>query len=84
MGEYKSGRRGVRVGANFSDTTLHDQEIWVIDVNLDTLEDSLDDILLGFVTVYKVFEDIGESDLMGITRYETRVFRIPDTQGENK
>jgi hypothetical protein len=45
---------------------LHDQEIWIIDVELDTLEDSLDDILLGFVTVQKVFGDIGESDLMVI------------------
>jgi len=32
VGEYKSGRRGLRVDTNFSDTTLHDQEIWVIDV----------------------------------------------------
>jgi hypothetical protein len=46
---------------------LHDQEIWVIDVELDTLEDSLDDILLGFVTVQKVFGDIGESNLTVIT-----------------
>jgi hypothetical protein len=34
---------------------------------LDTLEDSPDDILLGFVTVQKVFGDIGESNLTVIT-----------------
>ena len=47
----KSDRRGVRVYANFGDTTLHDQEISAIDVESDTLEDSLDDSLLSFVPV---------------------------------
>jgi hypothetical protein len=54
------------VDSNFGDTTLHDQEIRVIDVELDTLEDGLNDILLGFVTIQKVFGDIGESDLVVI------------------
>jgi len=31
--------------------TLHDQEVWVIGVELDTLEDSLDDNLLSLVTI---------------------------------
>ena len=30
---------------------FHDQEVSAIDVESDTLEDSLDDILLGFVPV---------------------------------
>ncbi len=42
MGERKSGRRGVRRDANFGDTTLHEQEIWVIDVGLDTPDESLE------------------------------------------
>lgn len=54
------------VDANFGDTTLHDQEIWVIDIELDTLKDGLNDILLGFVTIQKVFRDIRESDLVVI------------------
>lgn len=57
---------GKMVDANFGDTTLHDQEIWVIDIELDTLKDGLNDILLGFVTIQKVFRDIRESDLVVI------------------
>ena len=51
---------------------------------LNALEDSLGDILLGFVTVYKVFEDIGESDLMVITRCETRSVQDPGHVGQKK
>ena len=41
----------MRVGAYFGDTALHDQEIRVIDVELHTLKDGLDDVLLSFVAV---------------------------------
>jgi len=61
------------VNANFGDTTWM---IWVIGVERDTLDDSLGDILLGFVTVERVFEDIGDSDLVVITTCETRMFSI--------
>jgi len=41
----------VWIGANFGDTTLHDQEVGVVDVELDTLEDGLDDVLLSLVAI---------------------------------
>ena len=47
----KNKRRNVRDSANFGDTALHDQEIRVIDVQLHTLEDGLDDVLLCLVAV---------------------------------
>jgi hypothetical protein len=37
--------------ANFGDTALHDQEIRVVDIELHTLKDGLDDILLGLVAI---------------------------------
>jgi len=53
----------VRVGTNFGDTALHDQEIRVVDVELHALEDGLNDVLLGLVTIQKIFGDIRKSDL---------------------
>jgi len=41
VGECKSGQRGVNGDANFGDTTLHDQEIWIIDIELGTPDESL-------------------------------------------
>jgi len=46
--------------------------------------DSPDDALLGFVTVEKEFGDIGESNLMVITAFDTRVFRTTNTQDKKK
>jgi len=46
--------------------------------------DSPDDALLGFVTVEKEFGDIGESNLMVITAFDTRVFRTTNTQDQKK
>ena len=43
--------RESRIGANFGDTALHDQEVRVVDVKLHTLEDSLDDVLLSLVAI---------------------------------
>jgi hypothetical protein len=37
--------------ADFGDAALHDEEIRVVDVKLDTLKDGLDDVLLCLVTV---------------------------------
>ena len=45
------------------DSTLHDQEIWIVDVELHALEQILDRLLLGFVTVEKVLGDVGHGDL---------------------
>jgi len=39
------------MGTNFGDTTLHDQEVRVVDVELHTLKDGLDDVLLSLVAV---------------------------------
>jgi len=55
----------------------------VIDVELDTLEDSLDDILLGSVAVEKVFGDIGEGDLIAITTCGTSV-QDPEDAAQDK
>jgi hypothetical protein len=41
----------VGIGANFSDTTLHDQEVGVVDIELHTLKDGLDDVLLSLVAI---------------------------------
>lgn len=76
MKKWSEARERLRIDANFGDT----KEIWVIDVELDTLEDILNDILLSFVTVERRFGDIGESNLIIVTTCETRVFRIPNTQ----
>jgi len=46
--------------------------------------DSPDDTLLGFVTVEKEFGDIGESNLMVITAFDTRVFKTTNTQDQKK
>ena len=40
-----------RGSTDFGDATLHDEEVRVVDIELDTLEDGLDDILLGLVTI---------------------------------
>ena len=37
--------------ADFGDTALHDQEIRVVDIKLYTLEDGLDNVLLGLMTI---------------------------------
>jgi hypothetical protein len=47
---------------------LHDQEVWVVDVQLHALEDGLNDILLSFVAIQEVFGDIWKSDLARQTR----------------
>ena len=36
-------------------TTLHDQEIRIVDIELDTLEQCLDSVLCGLVAIEKVF-----------------------------
>ena len=46
-------KRSKESGGNtdFRDTALHDQEIRVVDIKLYALEDGLDDVLLGLVTI---------------------------------
>jgi hypothetical protein len=44
-------RKDVKGGADFGNAALHDEEVWVVDVELDALEDGLYDILLGLVTI---------------------------------
>ena len=41
----------MRGGADFGDAALHDEEVGVVDVKLDALKNSLDDILLSLVTI---------------------------------
>ena len=36
---------------DFGDVPLHDKVIRVLDIELHTLEDCLDDVLLGFMTI---------------------------------
>lgn len=48
---------------HFSDLALHDQEIWVVDVELDLLEEVLKRLEGGLVTVKEVFRDVADLDL---------------------
>ncbi len=41
----------MRIGTNFGNTTLHDQEVGVVDVELHALEDGLNDVLLCLVAI---------------------------------
>ena len=45
------------------DSTLHNNEIWIIDVQLHRLEQGLDVCLEGFVAVEQVFRHVWECDL---------------------
>jgi hypothetical protein len=38
-------------GTDFGDAPLHDKEVRVVDIELHTLEDCLDDVLLSFMTI---------------------------------
>ena len=44
---------------------MHDEEIWVVDVELDRLEEVLDRLLLGAVAVDEVFARPTQDDLSG-------------------
>jgi hypothetical protein len=46
----RRGRRG-----DLGDPALHDEKIRVVDVELYALEQSLDSVLLGLVSIKKVF-----------------------------
>jgi hypothetical protein len=48
---------------DFGDPALHDEEIWVVDVELDRLEEVLNRLLLRAVTVDQVFGSPAEHDL---------------------
>ena len=52
--KWSNGRKGRFKDSNFDETTLHDQEIWVIDVEL-----AAPDKRLRFVRVEKAFRDVG-------------------------
>ena len=57
----------------FGDFTLHDQEIWVIDVELDGLEEVLQGLKGGFMAIEKVFGNIPNGDLSDVRTDEERV-----------
>ena len=38
-------------GTDFGNAPLHDKKVRVVDIELHTLEDCLDDVLLSFVTI---------------------------------
>jgi hypothetical protein len=38
-------------GTDFGDAPLHDKEVRVVNIELHTLEDCLDNVLLSFVTI---------------------------------
>jgi hypothetical protein len=50
---------------DFGEVPLHDKVIRVVDIELHTLEDCLDDVLLSFMTAEEVFGDIWKGDLKG-------------------
>lgn len=43
---------------------MHDKEIWIIDVELNALEEGLNDMLLGPGTVDKIFTSSTEDNLI--------------------
>ena len=47
----KNSQRRLTEDANFGDTALHDQEIRVVDVELHTLKDGLDNVLLCLMAI---------------------------------
>ena len=49
--------------AHLGDTTLHDEEIGVVDVELHTLEQRLDSLLCHFVAIEEVLGYIGDGNL---------------------
>lgn len=52
-----------RLDTYFRNTTLHNQEIWVIDVQLNTLEKGLNGVLCRLMAIEEVFRDVGYSNL---------------------
>ena len=49
--------------AYLGDTALHNQEVWIVDVELDALEDSSDSLLCGLVAIQDVLRVVRDSNL---------------------
>jgi hypothetical protein len=55
VGGLENGSGRGRGGGDLGNPALHDEEVRVVDVELYALEQSLDSVLLGLVSVEEVF-----------------------------